>query len=288
MVAKGKAFEKKFSLNLGGKLLHLDSPKVMGILNLTANSFYDGGKHNSTEAALRQCEKMLEEGATFIDVGANSTKPGASMLAPAEEQAILMPILKALIRHFPQACFSIDTFNSTTARMAIEAGAHMINDVSGGDLDAEMFATLAELRVPYVAMHMQGNPLNMQQNPTYTNVTEEVCFALSKKVEALHKHGLNDILLDPGFGFGKTLAHNYTLLNGLERLHLLEKPLLVGLSRKSMVYKVLGKPNSQEALNGTTALHTLALLKGVHILRVHDVKEAMEVIKIVHYTQNIR
>ncbi len=288
MVAKGKAFEKNFTLNLGGKLLTLDSPKVMGILNLTTNSFYDGGKYNTTDAAVAQCEKMLEAGATFIDVGANSTKPGAPMLRPTEEQSILMPILQELLKRFPGAYFSIDTFNSETAKKAVETGAHMINDVSGGEIDPNMFATIANLQVPYVAMHMQGTPLTMQENPSYTDVAGEVLYTLSQKIEALHRAGVNDILLDPGFGFGKTTEHNYSLLQHLERLHMLNKPLLIGMSRKSMVYKVLDKPNSSEALNGTSTVHTLVLLKGAHILRVHDVKEASEVIKIVNYAQITR
>ncbi len=287
MEAKGKAFTKTHSLNLGGTLMSLAQPKVMGILNLTENSFYDGGQYNSTEAAVRQCARMLDEGADIIDLGANSTKPGAPMLSAAEELAILIPILKALLSTFPRACFSIDTFNSRTAEKAIEAGAHMVNDVSGGDLDSQMITTIGRLRVPYVAMHMQGNPQTMQQNPQYTDVVKEVLYALSVKVEKLHQAGLNDIILDPGFGFGKTLAHNYQLMEGLDQLHHLEKPLLIGVSRKSMVYKVL-KSNSTDALNGTTVLHALALLKGADILRVHDVKEAIEVIKIVNYAQNPR
>ncbi len=285
--AEGSTPKANFTLNVGGKLLTLDTPKVMGILNVTPNSFYDGGKFNSINAALRQCEKMLTDGATFIDVGANSTKPGAEILSPEKEQVQLLPILKALLKEFPKAYFSIDTFNSSTAKFSIELGAHMINDVSAGNLDSAMFQTIANLKVPYVAMHMQGNPLNMQEKPTYQNVTQEILLNLSQKVAVLHSLGVNDILLDPGFGFGKTLEHNYTLLQQLHRFHILEKPLLVGVSRKGMIYKLL-QTSKEEALMGTTVVNTLALLKGAHILRVHDVKEAMEAIKIVHYTQNLR
>lgn len=285
--AEGSTPQANFTLNMGGKLLTLDTPKVMGILNITANSFYDGGNYNNTETALKQCEKMLNEGATIIDVGANSTKPGAEMLSPEKEQEILLPIFKRLKEAFKDTFFSIDTFNSSTAKYAVDLGAHMINDVSAGNLDSKMFQTIAALKVPYVAMHMQGNPLTMQQNPIYKNVSQEILFNLSQKVAELHAFGLNDIILDPGFGFGKTLEHNYTLLNQLDRFHILQKPLLVGVSRKGMIYKLL-KASSNEALNGTTVVQTMALLKGVHILRVHDVKEAMEVIKIVHYTQNLR
>jgi dihydropteroate synthase len=284
--AEGSTIGSNFSLNLGGKLVRFLKPVAMGIVNLTPNSFYDGGRYNSLELAEAHCAQLLKEGATFLDLGGNSTKPGAPMLSAQEEMDILMPILTHLLKQFPEAYFSIDTFNSLTAKAAIEAGAHLINDVSAGNLDGKMFETIAELNVPYVAMHMQGTPVSMQDNPSYDNVALEVIHSLSKRVNQLHALGLNDIILDPGFGFGKSLEHNYQLLNALPYFKTLGKPLLVGVSRKSMVYKLL-QTNSTNALNGTSVVNTIALQKGADILRVHDVKAAVEAINIVHYTQNI-
>lgn len=274
------------TINCKGKLLNLDSPIVMGILNVTPDSFYDGGNLSNEDKIIAKADQMLKEGATILDIGGYSSKPGAEEVSEKEEIERVVPAIKQIISQFPDSIISIDTFRSAVAREAVNAGASIINDISAGDLDTDMFATVRELQVPYCIMHMQGNPKTMQENPTYENVVTEVFFSLSKKVELLRKMGVNDILIDPGFGFGKTIEHNYEILNNLNHFSLMNLPILVGVSRKSMIYKVL-QNTPTEALNGTTALNSFALTKGANILRVHDVKEAQETIYLFNkLTQN--
>lgn len=265
------------TINCKGKLLNFDSPIVMGILNVTPDSFYDGGNLSNEDKIIEKANQMLSEGATILDVGGYSSKPGATEVSEKEEINRVVPAIKSILSQFPEAILSVDTFRSSVAREAVNAGASIINDISAGELDPTMFATVRELQVPYCIMHMQGNPKTMQQNPTYQNVVTEVFYSLSKKVEQLKELGVNDILIDPGFGFGKTIEHNYEILNHLNHFSLMNLPILVGVSRKSMIYKVLENTPS-EALNGTTALNSFALMKGANILRVHDVKQAQETI----------
>ncbi|WP_240665635.1 dihydropteroate synthase [Lutibacter sp. HS1-25] len=272
-------------INCNGKLIDLNSPKVMGILNITPDSFFDGGKHNTPDAIIFQVEKMLNEGATFIDVGAYSSRPGAKHISEEEEMSRILPIIKLLTKTFPSILISVDTFRSNVAKQCVENGACLINDISAGDLDTSMFSTIAKLQVPYIIMHMQGSPQNMQNNPTYHDIVKDVLFYFSKKIAELRALGVNDIITDVGFGFGKTLEHNYKLLANLELFKNLEVPMLAGLSRKSMLYKPLNT-SAKEALNTTTAANTIALLNGATILRVHDVKKAMETIKIVELLKN--
>lgn len=274
-----------FSINCKGKLIDLSTPKVMGILNLTSDSFYDGGKYLTEKAILNQAEKMLNEGATFIDIGAFSSRPGAQFISEKEELNKLLPIIKLLIKQFPEIIISIDTFRSEVAKQSIAHGASIINDISGGNLDSKMFETIAHLQVPYIIMHMQGTPSDMQHNPSYENVVTELIYWFSKKLNELRKLGVNDTIIDVGFGFGKTLEHNYKLLSHLQLFKNLEVPMLVGLSRKSMLYKPL-KTNPEKALDATTSANTLALLNGAHILRVHDVSAAISAIKIVDLYKN--
>lgn len=271
---------KNLSLNCGGHLVSLEKPLVMGVLNVTPDSFYDGGRYTGEEQVLEQTRRMLTEGASFIDVGGMSSRPGAEIISVEEELQRVIPVIKLVKKEFPEALISIDTIRGEVAREAAAAGAVMINDISAGKFDPEMFPAVAELGLPYVLMHMQGKPSDMQKSPQYENVTLEVLDFFIHQVGALRELGVKDIVLDPGFGFGKTVGHNYQLLRELEVFKMLDCPVLAGVSRKSMICKVLGvKP--AEALNGTTAVNTLALLKGAHILRVHDVKEAREAIKIV-------
>ncbi len=267
-------------INCNGNLIDITTPKVMGILNITPDSFYDGGKYKDLDAMLHQTEKMLQEGATFIDIGAYSSRPNAEHIDELKELDRILPLLKALFKEFPQILISIDTFRSKVAKECVESGACMINDISGGTMDSAMFMTIAKLQVPYILMHMQGTPQTMQVNPTYKDVTSDILYYFSKKVSELRALNVNDIILDVGFGFGKTLEHNYELLQKLPLFKSLELPLLAGLSRKSMLYKLLDT-TPEKALNATTAANTIALLNGASILRVHDVKEATEAIKIV-------
>lgn len=269
----------QLTINCRGKLLSLEQPQVMGILNATPDSFYDGGRHAELTAALRRCETMLREGAAVVDVGGMSSRPGAELVDEEEELRRVLPVVEAINREFPEALISIDTIRSSVARACVEAGASIVNDISAGRLDEEMYATVAALGVPYVLMHMKGTPADMQRQPTYTNVVQEVLDFLIAETGRLQAMGIKDIILDPGFGFGKTVEHNYLLLKGLHTLHLLERPVLAGISRKSMICKVL-KIHPAAALNGSTALHMVALQQGARILRVHDVKEAVEVIKL--------
>lgn len=267
------------SINCKGHLIDLTTPKVMGILNLTPDSFYDGGKYKSDKEFLLQTEKMLHEGATFIDIGAYSSRPGAKHISKKEELSRLIPVLKILLQNFPEIIISVDTFRSEIAKKSIEIGASMINDISAGSLDAKMFLTIAKLQVPYIMMHMKGTPQNMQQNIIYNDLIKDILFYFSKKISELRALGINDLVLDVGFGFSKTLNQNYELLNNLNLFKTLELPILTGLSRKSMLYKHLNI-TPKEALNATTVANTIALQQGSNILRVHDVKEAMETIKI--------
>lgn len=267
------------TINCKDQLIDFSTPKVMGILNVTPDSFYDGGKFTSDVAILSQVEKMLNEGATFIDVGAYSSRPNADNISDEEELKRLLPTIEMLVKNFPDILISVDTFRSAIAKKSIESGACMINDISGGNLDANMFKTIGKLNVPYILMHIKGTPQNMQQNPTYKNITREVLSYFAEKVQLLRKEKVNDIILDVGFGFGKTLEHNYELLKNLELFQNLELPILTGVSRKSMLYKLLDS-TAGNSLNATTVANTIALQKGTNILRVHDVKEAMESIKI--------
>ena len=258
----------------------------MGILNVTPDSFYDGGRHTILTDALSQAEKMLHAGASFVDVGAYSSRPGALDISEEEERSRILPILEALATKFPEAILSVDTFRSSIAKEAVEAGAHIINDIASGDDDPAMIATVAELKVPYIMMHKKGTPQNMQHHPTYEDVVLEIMRYFTAKIQTAKKSGIKDIIIDPGFGFGKNLEHNYTLLRKLSDFQLFELPVLVGVSRKGMLQKITGT-DASHALNATTAAHTIALLNGAKILRIHDVKEAIECINIVNATYGI-
>lgn len=253
----------------------------MGILNITPDSFYDGGKYKNELEILTQTEKMLHEGATFIDVGAYSSRPGAAHISEKEELSRILPVIDLLVKNFPEIILSVDTFRSEIAQKTIENGAAIINDISGGKMDENMFQTVADLQVPYILMHMLGTPQNMQQNPVYEDVTIDIITFFSKQIYKLHQLKVNDIIIDVGFGFGKTMKDNYVLLSNLSLFKQLDVPILAGISRKSMLYKPL-KIAAKEALNATTVANTIALLNGASILRVHDVKEAVEAIKIVN------
>lgn len=268
------------TINCKGNLIDLSIPRVMGVLNITPDSFFDGGKYKDEKSMLTQVEKMLKEGATFIDVGAYSSRPGAAHVTEAEELRRILPVVDVLLKEFPESILSIDTFRSRVAKETVQLGAAIINDISGGNMDSNMFATVAEVQVPYILMHMLGTPQNMQQNPVYKNVTQEIISFFADKVFKLHQLKVNDVLIDVGFGFGKTIAHNFEILKNLALFKSLEAPILAGVSRKSMLYKTLGI-SANEALNATTSANTIALLNGANILRVHDVKEAVEAIKIV-------
>ena len=269
------------TINCKGTLVDLSSPKVMGILNITPDSFFDGGKYKNESEILGQVEKMLFEGATFIDVGAYSSRPGAKHISEKQELQRIVPVIELLIKNFPEIIISIDTFRSAIARETIDAGAAIINDISGGKMDDNMFKTVANLRVPYILMHMLGTPQNMQLNPVYKDVTQEIISFFAEQICKLHQLEINDIIIDVGFGFGKTISHNYEILKNLSLFKSLNAPILAGISRKSMLYKTLNI-SAKEALNATTSANTIALLNGANILRVHDVKEAMEAVKIVH------
>ncbi|KRP29376.1 MAG: dihydropteroate synthase [Cryomorphaceae bacterium BACL22 MAG-120619-bin32] len=273
------------TINCKGNLIDVSSPKVMGILNITPDSFYDGGKYKNESDILFQTEKMLLEGATFIDVGAYSSRPGAAHISENEELSRMIPVVDLLINHFPEIIISVDTFRSKIAKETIENGSAMINDISGGKMDEKMFQTIADLQVPYILMHMLGTPQNMQQNPVYEDVTKEIISFFAAQIYKLHQLKVNDIIIDVGFGFGKTMQHNYEILNNLSLFKILDAPILAGISRKSMLYKPL-EIKANEALNATTVANTIALLNGANILRVHDVKEAMEAIKIVNQLES--
>jgi dihydropteroate synthase len=279
-MAEKNFFEPKQSLNIKGKLIDLSTPKVMGILNITPDSFYSNSRTKSIDEALTKAAQFLKEGATFIDIGGYSSRPGAKDISTTEEVDRLVPVVESLTKEFPDAIISIDTFRAKVAEETILAGAHIINDIASGDMDDQMFETVAKLQVPYMIMHMQGTPQNMQQNPVYDNVLLEVIDYLAKKIELLKALHIHDVIIDPGFGFGKTTEHNYELLNQMEAFKIFKLPILVGFSRKGMIYKTLGT-SAAEALNGTSVLNTIALQKGAGILRVHDVKEAIECVRLV-------
>ncbi|QBQ42442.1 dihydropteroate synthase [Sphingobacterium psychroaquaticum] len=268
---------KTQSINIKGKLFTFDRPLVMGILNITPDSFYDGGQHNNVEQAMAKANELLINGADIIDIGAYSSRPGAPLISVQEELNRAIPVIEKLHKAYPDAILSIDTFRAEVAEAAITAGAHIINDVSGGTIDPNMFATVAQLQVPYILMHMRGIPENMQELTTYDDIVEDVATFLAEKVNQLRALGVKDIILDPGFGFAKNLDQNYELLHRLEELQYLGLPILGGLSRKSMIYKKLNITPS-EALTGTIVLNTILLTKGIHILRVHDVAEAKQTI----------
>jgi dihydropteroate synthase len=278
-VAKDTFFRKKITLNAGGKLINLATPKVMGIINITPDSFYAGSRKPSVDEALQQAEKMLADGATFLDIGAYSSRPGATDIAVTEETDRLLPVIESIVATFPDAVLSVDTFRSQVAEAAIKAGAHMINDISGGTLDAGMFATVARLQVPYILMHMKGTPQTMVKLAQYDDVFNEVLEYFVSKYQQLKQLGVHDVIIDPGFGFAKNQQHNYALMKRMQDFDVLELPLLAGISRKKMVYGLLGG-TAADALNGTTVLNTIALNKGANILRVHDVREAVEAVKI--------
>lgn len=273
---------KHYSLNIRGTLFELSTPLVMGILNVTPDSFYAGSRTQTEDDIRRRCRQIMDEGAGIIDVGAYSSRPDAAHISAEEEMKRLDTGLRIVREEFPEAIVSVDTFRADVAERCVnEYGVDIINDISAGDMDERMFDTVARLQVPYIMMHMQGTPQTMQQAPHYDNVVKEVFLYLAERIHRLHDMGVNDLILDPGFGFGKTLEHNYTLMACLEEfVHTFDLPLLVGVSRKSMIYKLLGGTPA-DALNGTTVLNTIALMKGAHILRVHDVKEAVEAVRIV-------
>ncbi len=265
------------TINCKGQLIDLSTPKVMGILNVTPNSFFDGGKYKNQQEILSQVKLMLAEGATFIDIGAYSSKPNADFVSVKEEIARIIPVVDLILKHFPKALLSIDTFRSEVTQLTIENGAALINDIAAGILDEQMMSVVAKHNVPYIMMHMRGTPQTMQTMTDYEDIVKEILFYFSQKVHQARSLGINDLILDPGFGFAKTTDQNYEVLQKMELFQMLELPLLAGISRKSMVYKPLHS-NASEALNGTTVLNTIALTKGAKILRVHDVKEAMECI----------
>jgi dihydropteroate synthase len=267
------------TINCKGQLIDLSIPKVMGILNVTPNSFFDGGKYNDESELLTQVDKMISDGATFIDIGAYSSKPSAEFVSEEEELGRIIPAVQLILKHFPEALLSIDTFRSEVAKACIENGAAIINDISAGGLDNEMFEVIAKYKVPYIMMHMRGTPQTMQSMTHYEDIVKEMLFYFSEKINKARSLGIDDLIIDPGFGFAKTIGQNYEVLRKTELFQLLELPLLVGISRKSMIYKTL-KSSAKEALNGTTVLNTIALTKGANILRVHDVKEAVECVQL--------
>ena len=264
------------TLNCNGRILDLSTPKIMGVLNVTPDSFFDGGRYEGESSSLQQVEKMLTEGADIIDIGGMSSRPGAEIISPEEEYARVIPVIKSILNHFPDTILSVDTIRASIAREAALAGAGIINDISAASIDSEILDLVEELSLPYVLMHMKGLPDNMQNNPDYSSVCQEVLDFLIAHLGVLREKQATDVIIDPGFGFGKSLEHNYELLKNLHLFKILECPLLVGISRKSMIYKAL-EVDPLDALNGTTALHMLALQNGADILRVHDVKEAVEV-----------
>ncbi|MET0394488.1 MAG: dihydropteroate synthase [Chitinophagaceae bacterium] len=268
-----------FTLNCNGRLLAIAHPLIMGIINATPDSFYSGSRFAGTDAVLAQCEKMLGEGATIIDIGGQSTRPGSTRVSAEEELRRIAGPVEAIHRHFPEAFISIDTYHARVAGEAVAAGASLVNDISAGSMDSGLIPTVASMGVPYILMHMQGTPDTMHHDPHYENITRDVLDFFIAKTGELRQAGIRDIIIDPGFGFGKTIAHNFELLRNLAALQLLRLPVLAGLSRKSTIYKTL-QVTADETLNGTTVLNTIALMNGAAILRVHDVKEAKEAIRL--------
>ena len=273
------------TINCKGQLIDLASPKVMGILNVTPNSFFDGGKYKTESVILSQVGKMLTDGATFIDVGAYSSKPSAEFVSEKEELNRIVPVVNLILEKFPDSLISIDTFRSEVAKVCLENGAAIINDISAGNLDDKMLETIAKYNAPYIMMHMRGTPQTMQTMTNYDNIIKEMLFYFSQRIAEARSLGINDLIIDPGFGFAKTLEQNYEVLQKLELFEMLELPLLAGFSRKSMIYKTLHS-TAEEALNGTSVLNTIALTKGAKILRVHDVKEAMECVTLFNKLNN--
>ena len=266
-------------LNINGGVFDLSSPKIMGVLNVTPDSFYDGGVFSNEKKILAQVEKMILDGADIIDIGGFSSKPGAKTISLKEEEKRVIPIIKLINKTFNKIIISVDTFRSEIAEKSLNEGASIINDISGGDLDKNIYQISYKYKAPYIMMHMNGVPSNMQNNPKYENINHDIIKDFTSKIDSAEKKGVCDIIIDPGFGFGKTIQHNYQILNNLKLYTVLKKPILVGISRKSMIYKLL-KTDPSKALNGTTSLNTIALINGANILRVHDVKEAKEVIKL--------
>ena len=276
-----------YTINCKGKLIVIDKPIVMGIINATTDSFFEGHLHKGIDQITALANKMIADGATIIDIGGQSTRPGSKAIGAEEEIARVVPVIEAIKKDTDDAVISIDTFYSKVAAAAVNAGASMVNDISGGQFDTDMFSTVAALNVPYICMHIKGLPETMQQNPSYNNVVKEVIDYFIKKITDCKKAGIKDIIIDPGFGFGKTIAHNFQILQSLSVFSMLEKPILAGISRKSTIYKTLGT-TAENALNGTTVLNTIALMNGASILRVHDVKEAVEAVKLVNAYNQLR
>ncbi len=286
MTDKDTFFQVKRTLNIAGQIIDLSQPKVMGILNITPDSFYSGSRQQTEKELLKNAEKMLIDGADFLDLGAYSSRPGANDISAEEEMERLIPAVKCIAKEFSQAFISVDTFRANVAQKAVENGAHIINDISGGTLDPNMFETVGKLNVPYILMHMKGNPQNMVRQNSYDNMMQELLFYFSERIHHLKEYGVKDIIIDPGFGFAKDIAQNYQLLKNLDYFSLLEYPILAGLSRKSMIWKSLDI-SANEALNGTSVLNTFALQAGACILRVHDVKEAKECITLFQLLNNL-
>lgn len=281
---QNKVFSSNKTLNLGGKLIYFDQPKLMGILNVTPDSFFDGGYYNNEKAILTHVEKMISEGADFIDVGGYSSRPGADEISIEEELERVIPVVKAIRRSFKDSIISIDTFRTEVARQAIEEGVQMVNDISGGELDKGMFDLIARYRTPYILMHMRGTPQTMKSKTEYSNLLKEIIDYFQSKLQRLREKGIADVIIDPGFGFAKTVDQNFELLKHLEYFKILEQPVLVGISRKSLIWRSL-ETTSENALNGTTVLNTVALMKGASILRIHDVKQAAEAIKLINFVR---
>ncbi len=275
------------TINCLGDLIDLSFPKILGIVNLTPDSFYDGGSLKNEASLVTKIEKMLQDGADFIDLGGYSSRPGAKDISVDEEMDRVLPVVKLLTKEFSGIRLSIDTFRSSVAKACLDQGAALINDISAGNLDAEMLKTIAAYQVPYIMMHMKGSPQNMQSLASYKNITQEVCFYFSEKIAEARALGIHDVIVDPGFGFAKTIDHNFELLNNFEILQQLDVPVLAGISRKSMIYKTLST-TADQALNGTTALHMIALQKGANILRVHDVKEAKECVVLFEQLKKVK
>jgi dihydropteroate synthase len=276
---KGTVFYSKYTLNIKGKIIDISSPIVMGILNVTPDSFYDGGSYADEKKVVERAGEIINQGGTVIDIGGYSTRPGANDISETEEIERIIPAVRAVIKAFPEVIISIDTFRSEVAKRAVNEGASMVNDISGGELDKEMFRTIGDLKVPYILMHMKGTPQNMTKFASYENLMVEIVDYFRKKITKLNELGIYEILIDPGFGFAKTREHNFELLKNLNYLKILKMPILVGLSRKSMIYKTLNL-DPESALNGTTVLNTIALMNGAGMIRVHDVKECVEAVKL--------
>lgn len=281
-----KFLKRKSTINLNGRLIDLTKPVVMGIINVTPDSFFDGGKYKTEKKIIKRAEDILEQGGSIIDIGAVTTKPGADGISTKEELDRLLPAVKAVKKAFPEAFISIDTYRSWVALKVMEdCGPCIVNDVSGGNFDVHMFDTIGKLGVPYILMHIQGTPLKMQENPVYDDIIRDISMFFTDTVKKLNKAGVKDVIIDPGFGFGKTLAHNYELMNRLDSFKVFQLPVMVGISRKSMIYKLLNtKP--EDALNGTSIANTLALMGGADILRVHDVREAVEAVRIINMVRS--